>query len=627
MSFWDYDDPGPEDEATVLRLPIRDMLQRIGARIWPQRRRLALGILLLLGAVAAELAAPLVLRYVIDKGIPAASENRRFDGLLLAGLLYLLVVGVSSGATYLQSLVATRMGLDLVAQIKQQAFDHIFTLGADYFDHNPPGRLLARVESDSERLQVLFSEVALALLRSLLLLGGTLVVLLLAEPRITLAVVALTLPFFASAILFLRYMRGVYARTRKAFARLSTFVTEYVQAVPLLQIYRRTPWAMEGLRTRNVLTNRLEWRSESLDYTFWSAFMTVEILAIMLILYLGLGDKLGLVMTLGTLVLFVEYTRRLFYPIVMFAEQLHFMQKAFASADRVFGVLETKSNVADPVDAIARIPEDWKEIAFENVTFEYEPAPEGTHPEGEEPEESLEHGGHRGPKRALEQVSFRIRRGERIALVGPSGGGKTTLTNLLLRFYEPTAGRITIDGVDLKRYAQKAWREEIGLVLQDIHLFPGTVGENLRVFHEEVPDEALTRALTALGAVDVVARWPKGLATPVTEGGKNFSMGERQVLSFARALVRDPSLLVLDEATSSVDPVTERAIQVSLERLMAGRTSVVVAHRLSTVTTADRILVFRRARLVEEGTHAELLARNGVYSALFDLQFRMGEVA
>jgi ATP-binding cassette subfamily B protein len=288
----------------------------------------------------------------------------------------------------------------------------------------------------------------------------------------------------------------------------------------------------------------------------------------------------------------------------MFSEQVNFLQRAFASADRVFGVLDTVSRTADRAHALAEAPEDWTEVAFENVTFVYD-----------------------GGARALDGVSFRMRRGEKVALVGLSGGGKTTITNLLLRFYEPSSGRITLDGTDIRAFQQKAWREKIGLVLQDIHLFPGTVEENLRALGTEIPRENLERAVRIVGAEDVLSRLPGGFEEKLSEGGANLSMGERQLLSFARAIVRDPDLLVLDEATSSVDPATERRLQQSVDRLLSGRTSLVIAHRLSTIVSADRILVLHRGRLVQEGTHEELYAQEGIYRDLFELQFKSGEVA
>lgn len=649
MAAWDWEDGGPTEEGTVRKIPLAEMLSTLRARLRPHSRALGIGAGLLVLSVLAELAAPLLLRRLIDQDLTAARDTGSFAGILRTAGLYLFLVAGGSLATYLQTVTSARMGLDLVRQLKQDTFDHVLTLGADYFDHNPPGRLMARVESDAERLQVLFSEVTLSLLRTGLLLFGTLGVMFSASPGVTLAVIVLITPFTLLALLFVRFMRGVYGTNRKLYARVSTFVTEYVQAVPILQVYGRSRWALAKLDERGEKRYRAESRSEFMGYGFWSLFYSVEVLAVMLILWLGFGGRFGSALTLGTVVLFVEYTRRLFFPIVMFTEQIQFIQRAFASADRVFGILRTESRVAETSDPARLVPRDWREIRFEDVSFVYEaPSEEGVDAwddramaaELEESEAAAKRGkngkdrppepkeGSVAPKqiRALDQVAFRIRRGERIALVGPSGGGKSTATNLLLRFYDPTAGRITLDGVDLKSYPQKAWRDRVGLVLQDIHLFPGTIADNLRVFHDEIGLAELERAVRALGAEDLIARLPKGLETPLSEGGQNLSMGERQIVSFARALVRDPDLLILDEATSSVDPVTERRIQESLERLLAGRTSLIVAHRLSTVTTADRILVLQHGRVVEEGNHEELMRRQGVYAALFDLQFRAGEL-
>lgn len=647
MASWDFDDDGPTEEGNVRRLPWNEIAAALAARLRPHLRTLGWGTALLLLAVAAELGGPILLQRLIDRDIPAAVGSQAWGGILATAGIYLGLVALGSITTYAQVVLTARMGLEVVRGIKQDMFDHLLGLGADYFDHNPPGRLMARVESDAERLQVLFSEVTLSLLRTALLLVGTLAVMVSASPLVTLAVVGLVTPFLLAAIFFMRYMRGVYGVNRKLYARVSTFVTEYVQAVPILQVFQRTAWALAKLDARGQKRYRAESRSEFLGYGFWSLFYSVEVLAVMLILWLGFGKKLGAGLTLGTIVLFIEYTRRLFFPIVMFTEQLQFIQKALASADRVFGILKTESRVRDRGASEARIPSDWRVLRFEDVSFVYE-APDDAHPADdwdpstlleEEPTAKRKTPAHSKPgadevttvnaparTHALRGVSFEIRRGQRVALVGPSGGGKSTITNLLLRFYEPTAGRITIDGVDLRDLPQKEWRERIGLVLQEIHLFPGSVADNLRVFRKEIPEERLRAALEALGGGESPLVLQHGLETKLAEGGRNLSMGERQLLSFARALVRDPDLLILDEATSSVDPVTERAIQESLDRLMSGRTSLVVAHRLSTVTSADQIVVLSQGRVVERGTHLELLRQRGVYQALFDLQFRAGEV-
>ncbi len=539
---------------------------------------------------------------LIDQSIPEASRTGHLFLIIRTALFYVSVFLIGSAASYAQILIVAKMGLRIVTRLKQDTFDHVLGLGMDYFDQNPPGRLLARVESDSERLQMLFSEVALAILRVTLLLVGTLTVMALANWRITAVILGIALPVLVAGIIYLRFLRRVYATVRRLFAKLTTFVTEYVQAVPILQVFGRGSWALEKLGRANRERYRAEVRSGFFEYGFWSVIQTFEVVVVMTILWLGFSGRMGSGMTLGTLVLFIEYGRRLFFPILMFVEQLNFVQRAFASADRVFGILATTSSVADLPDAISEFPSGWKQIAFENVSFDYP-----------------------GGGRALHDVSFRLRRGERLALAGPSGGGKTTVTNLVLRFYEPTSGRIAVDGVDIRRYALKAWRTGIGLVLQDIHLFPGSVADNLRVFMDEIPEDALARAVSDIRAEETLARLPESYGTNLAEGGQNLSMGERQLICFARALVRDPEILVLDEATSSVDPGTEHRLQDSLDRLMAGRTSLVVAHRLATITSADRILVLQRGKLVEEGTHAQLYDRGGLYRGLFDLQFQAGE--
>lgn len=592
--WWD-DDEQPEDEKYIRHLSLREMLVRVYPMFRPERKRFLIGVVLLLVAVAAELGQPIVLRRLIDTDIAAGSR----EGILRSAATYAGLFILGTIAAYFQVVVLTRMGLGIVTRLKKRIFDHLLGLSAAYFDKNPPGKLLARVESDSERLQMLFSDVALAVVRTMVLFIGTVAVMLATDWRVTCAILVLAVPLLAGTILYFRWMRGLYRRVRALYAKVSTFVTEYVQGVPILQLFGYEGTARARLGRLNLDKLKVERTASMYEYGFWGFLTAVEVGAVMVILYLGSGRLLGITITVGTLVLFIEYTRRVFWPLAMFSEQLNFIQRAFASADRVFGVLDTPSRTPDRPGAMEHVPEDWREIAFENVSFVYD-----------------------GGTVALDDVSFRIRRGERIALVGLSGGGKTTITNLLLRFYEPTSGRIALDGIDIRDYRQAGWRSRLGLVLQEIHLFPGTVAENLCALRDGVPREAMERAIRIVGAEEVLDRLPKRYDEPLTEGGTNLSMGERQLLSFARAVVPDPDILVLDEATSSVDPATERRLQASVERLLAGRTSLVIAHRLGTIVSADRILVLHKGRLVEEGTHQELYERDGIYRDLFDLQFK-----
>ncbi|MCE9636441.1 MAG: ABC transporter ATP-binding protein/permease [Planctomycetes bacterium] len=602
-------DDHPDDGARVRNLTLRELVARGVPLVRPHAGAFGLGVLLLLVSVTADLAGPLVLKHLIDTDIGLAvadgGTGGSRSGIVRSAALYAGLFLVGTLANYLQVVVLTKMGLSIVTRLKREVFHHVLGLSMEFFDRNSPGRLLARVESDSERLQALFSDVAVSVLRTLVLLVGALAVMFSTDWRVTLAVVCVALPVAIGTVAWFRWMRGLYKNVRAMVARITAYVSEYVQGVPVIQAFGYERRALDRLGALNRDKMTTERRAQFYEYGLWGFLNSIEVFAVLFLLCLASGRLLGLAMTVGTLVLFVEYTRRIFRPLAEFSEQLGGIQRAFASADRVFSVLDTPSRTPDPKpSAAAELPATWNEVAFEDVSFVYD-----------------------GGARAVDGVTFRIRRGERVALVGLSGGGKTTLTNLLLRFYDPTSGRITVDGRDLRAFPQRAWRARIGLVLQDIHLFPGTVGENLRALADDVDDRDILRAARTVGADEVIARLPKGLDEPLTEGGANLSMGERQLLSFARALVHDPDLLVLDEATSSVDPGTERRLQASMDRLLAGRTSLVIAHRLATVVSADRILVMHGGRLVEEGSHAELHAKGGIYRDLFDLQFKSGAVA
>jgi len=590
-----YSDDLPEDSQHVRHLPARELVRRLLPLLRPHLGTLASGLALLVVSVATELAGPVVLRHLIDVDIASKSRN----GILRSAGVYAGLFVVGTVANYAQVVVLTRMGLAIVTDLKKNVFRHLMGLSIAYFDHNPPGRLMARVESDSERLQALFSEVAIAVLRTAVLLLGALTVMFVTSWQVTLGILACAAPIAIGAVYYFRRMRGRYRRVRGLVARISGFVSEYMLGVPILQVFGYEAEAGRRLGALNENKLRTERATAIFENAFWGVLAAAEVGTVILLLYLGSGRLSGVTMTVGTLILFAEYTRRVFWPLAVFSEQIGFIQRAFAAADRVFGVLDTPSATADREGAVAAVPLDWREIAFDEVSFVYE-----------------------GGTRALDRVSFRIARGETVALVGLSGGGKSTITNLLLRFYESTDGRVTLDGVDIRAYRQHAWRARIGLVQQDIHLFPGTVADNLRALVDEIGQDALERAAHTVGADRVIARLPRGYDEPLTEGGANLSMGERQLLSFARALVNDPDLLILDEATSSVDPGTERRLQQSMHQMFAGRTALIIAHRLATVVSADRILVVHEGRIVEAGAHDELYARRGMYRDLFDLQFQ-----
>lgn len=544
-------------------------------------------------AVAGQLAGPLFLRIMIDDAIPARSVP---DVLLYAGA-FAMVFALSMFISYIQVMITTKIGLSIIRDLKEKVFRHLLTLSLAYFDKHPSGRLMARVESDTERVRMLFSEVSLALLHNLVMVLGTVAIMFAANSGITFRILLMIIPVTILTFFFLSIMRKLFGRVRSAFAKLSGFVAEYVRTVSVLQIFRATGMAERKMHEVGRSYFKKEVKAYGVEYSYWSFIGACEVGAVVLILLASRGGVISGAITIGTIILFVEYTRRLFWPIVQFSETLNMIQRGFASADRIFGILDTETDTPDGSLGEKEFPVNWHEIRFEDIWFRY----------GEE-------------DWVLKGVNFVIPRGKTYALVGSSGGGKTTIVSLLLRFYEPTRGKITIDGTDIRDFRLDVWRSKLGLVLQNVSLFSGSLSENLTVFNDSVSKERQIAALETIDASYLLERLPDGIDTEISEGGQNLSMGERQLISLARSVIYDPDILVLDEATSAVDPGTEKRIQKATDFLTKDRTSLIVAHRLSTIIHADRILVIQHGEVVESGNHEELLMEEGIYTGLCRLQ-------
>ncbi len=593
-----FDDTTDEDR--ISRVSTLEVMRRMYPFLKPHRRSFLIGALLLFLSVAGELAGPVILKQVIDRAIP----DRSVSDIVIYSILFAGTFAFAMIMSYMQVIMTTRVGLSVVRDLKERVFRHMLSLSLSYFDKNPTGKLMARVESDSERVRMLFSEVSMALLRNLAMVCGTLGIMMVADSAITLWIVVLLLPVALLTVPVLGKMRRLYGLVRSAYARISGFIAEYVRSVPVLQIFGATGMAESRIHQEGERFLNREVRAYFWEYGFWSFLGSCEILAVIVILLAGRSGVVSGAVTIGTVVMFVEYTRRLFGPVVMFSETLNMVQRAAASAERLFDILSRKTLTPDGELDERDFPGDWSEIRFENVWFRY---PDGPW--------------------VLRDISFSVSRGEMVALVGASGGGKSTIVSLLLRFYEPTQGRITIDGMDIRDFRLRVWRKRIGLVLQNVNLFSGTLSENLTVFREGIPEEDQLSALKVIEAEDVLDVIPGGLQGNISEGGLNLSMGQRQLINYARAVLRDPDILVLDEATSSIDPGTEKRIQRSTDLIIRNRTALVVAHRLTTVTHASKILVVHGGVIAERGSHSQLMEREGIYAGLCRLQLQGGEYA
>jgi ATP-binding cassette subfamily B multidrug efflux pump len=557
----------------------------------PHRRRLTLCLGLLTGATLLSLIWPILLKRAID--IPLAGGD--FGGLIVLAVGIAGIQVMTIGAQYLLRVRLETIAQDIMLALKRRLFDHILSLDISFFDQNPVGRLMARVESDTESLRMLFTNTVLMVVADFLLVIGLYSVLFYYNWKLA-AILASLIPIIALLVyVFHRLTSHRFLAVRKLMAEVTATATEFLQGMSIIQIFHRGEYARKRFwRASEVKFTEDAYVNVAVCVFFNCAFM-FEYVKIGLVLLLG--AQFGL--TAGLMVLFLVNVWRSFDPIFRMSEQLASFQKGIAGARRMFALLETKPRILD-----SPRPAPWSglksSIRFENVWFSY----------GDDREW------------VLKDVSFEIKVGQRVALAGVTGGGKSTVISLLLRFYDPQKGRIMIDGIDVRDIAVAELRKRFALVLQDIFLFPGSVAENITLEAEEVSEDRTLEAARTVEADRFIERLPQKYATEVSEKGANFSRGERQLLSFARALAFDPEILVLDEATSSVDPETERAIQESLHKLMTGRTSLIIAHRLSTILDVDLIMVIRNGEIVERGKHGELLLMNGYYTKLFHLQYK-----
>ncbi len=577
------------------------LMRRLLKYLKPYKKYVGASMVLLVVESLLELAPPFVTKLAIDRYLTPSGDvplEVRHDGLLA-------VVGVLAAAllagflsSYAHGLMMSFVGQRVMFDMRMQIFKRLQRLDVSFFDRNPVGRLMTRLTNDVETLNEMFTAGVVAIFLDIFTLLGILIVLMWLNWKLALITFTVLPLLYVCAHLFRTKARESYRNVRVRLAALNTFLQENVTGMAVVQVFNREHSQFDRFKRLNKNLYDAHIQGVVAHAVFYPAVELFSAVAIALIVAFGGLDVIGGAMTFGSLVAFIQYAQRFYRPISDLSEKYNILQSAMASSERIFGILDREPKIVDGTGA-ASMPEGPSEVVFDHVTFSYNSGTE-----------------------VLHDVSFRVRAGEKVAIVGYTGAGKTTIISLLSRFYDVDQGRILIDGVDVREYKITDLRRHIATVLQDVFLFSGSVAHNIHLGDPDVTEERMREVARYINAERFIERLPKKYDEGVGERGSSLSVGERQLLSFARALVYDPKILVLDEATSSVDTETEFLVQDALRKFMAGRTSIVIAHRLSTIRYVDRIIVLHKGRVVEEGTHAELLVKAGHYAKLYELQFK-----
>jgi ATP-binding cassette, subfamily B, multidrug efflux pump len=569
------------------------LMRRLMRYLWPYWPQVLGAFCAIVAHAACRLAQPYLVKIAIDRYIASGD----LAGMNRIAAIFLAVLLGSFAAEFLETYLLQMTGQRIMFDLRTQIYGHLQRLDIAYYDRHPVGRLMTRVTSDVDALNDLFASGVVSVFGDIFTLVGIMAVLLSMDWRLALVTFSVLPLIVAVTQWFRRNVRESYRQVRGLVARINAFLQENISGMSTVQVFRREARSLAGFEALNR-----EHRDVNIASIFYYAvfYPSIEItgaLAMALIIWWGGGWVLAGTLTMGSLVAFTQYSQRFFRPISDLSEKFNLLQSAMASSERIFTLLDTPVGVeGPPAPAAGSGP---GHIVFDHVWFAYA-----------------------GEDFVLRDVSFEVTPGERVAIVGATGSGKTTIISLLMRFYDVSRGRILIDGVDVRDMDVDTLRRRFGLVLQDVHLFSGTVAGNVRLGNREISDAAVREALRAVHADRFVARMPAGIETAVAERGATLSTGQKQLLSFARALAFNPTILVLDEATSSVDTETELLIRDALHVLMAGRTTVAIAHRLSTIQDVNSILVLHKGQVRESGTHQELLARRGLYHRLYQLQYR-----
>ena len=623
--------PQQQDEDVVGKAYDSRLMRRLLTYLRPYRLQVAISLVAILLKAMSDVLGPYLTKVAIDLYMTpgTGSHHSLFSQYLsrnaitgiteIAGV-YLASLGFSYVLEFVQTYLMQWTGQKVMYDLRSQIFRHIQEMHVAFFDRNPTGRLVTRVTSDVDALNEMFTSGVVSIFEDVLVLAGIVFVMLRMNWWLALLAFAV-LPFILIATqIFRKYVRESYRRIRTTLARINSYLQEHVSGMSVVQLFNREQRAFEDFEKINRLYMRA-FKDAIMAYALY--YPVVEILssfAIAIIIWIGGGGVLRGAVTLGVLVAFIQYSQRFFRPIQDLSDKYNILQAAMAASERVFKLLDTPPEIVSPADA--RTGDGSGRIEFRHVWFTYqrldaamaERLRESATPKSE-PVEWV-----------LRDVSFTIQSGETAAIVGHTGAGKTTLSNLMTRFYDVQRGAVLIEGVDVRDWDLGALRRRFAVVLQDPVLFTGTVTSNIRLGTERITQQEIENAADQVNVGEYIRSLPAGFQEPVREGGSTLSTGQKQLINFARALAHNPRILILDEATSSVDTETELRVRSALNRLVTGRTSVVVAHRLSTIQSANRILVMHKGQLREIGTHQELLAQHGLYWKLYRLQYQDQEI-
>lgn len=565
---------------------------RLIAYMKPYAHWVIFALLLVLGLTAFDLYRPMLVGDAID----AFGANGDYDVIIATAIKYAVVLALSFAFNIAQTWILQKTGQNIILQMRKDLYRHIQSLGSRYFDITPVGKLVTRVTNDVEALNEMYSGILVQLFRNIVKIVGLAGVMLVLDVRLAAISFVLMPLVIGLTVLCQKIARNIYRLYRTRLTDINTFLSEHLSGMKIIQIFGRQERKFEEFHDKNTKLYKAFYREMLMYAVFRPLIYILSILSLMIVLWFGSRNVFDEIISVGTLYIFSNYIRSFFDPIQELAEQFSTLQSSIASAEKIFTVMDEDEFIPE-VENPKQPDKITGKIEFDHVWFAYD-----------------------GENYVLKDVSFVINPGEKVAFVGATGAGKSSILNLIGRYYDIQKGHIYIDGIDIRQLSKKQLRSAIGQMQQDVFIFEGDVAYNIRLNDDDITDAQVKAAAEYVNASHFIERLPQGYHEPVTERGATFSAGERQLLSFARTLAHNPSILVMDEATANIDTETEILIQEALEKLMDGRTTIMVAHRLSTIQHADCIMVMHKGRICERGTHRELLEQDGIYRKLYELQ-------